>query len=281
MSTTRRPVRALALVSAMAALLLTLSGCLKLDMNLTFNADDTVDGTVVLAVSSSLLETTGMSFDEAFGSEDPFDGEASSSEAYEDDEYVGRTYTFDSIALSEFGDEDMKVTHEDGRFVVDGELDLSGGEETGMSGGEVKVAFTFPGKVESSNGTISGNTVTWEGEAGDVIKIDAVASDSESSGFPVLTLVWVLVGLVLVALVVVITLVLVRRRNARKDGVEPGAAQAYEAVPGAPAAAVPPAPGIIDVPPAATDVPPAAADVPRAPAAGDVPPAPPATPQQD
>lgn len=242
MSTTRRPVRALALVSAMAALLLTLSGCLKLDMDLTFNADDTVDGSVVLAVSSSLLESTGMTFDEAFGGEDPFDGEASSSEVYEDEDFVGRTYHFDSIPLSEFGDDDLKVTHEDGTFVVDGELDLSAGAETGMSGGEVEVAFTFPGKVEKANGTIDGNTVTWSGEAGDVMKIDAVASDGTSDGFPVLTLVWVLVGLVVVALVVVITVVLLRRRGVRKEGVEPGASQTYEAVPGADEGDVPPAP---------------------------------------
>ncbi|WP_444663422.1 LppM family (lipo)protein [Cellulomonas sp. CW35] len=236
MSTTRRPARALALVSAMAALLLTLSGCLKLDMDLTFHADDTVDGTVVLAVSSSLLESTGMTFDEAFGSEDPFDGEATSSEAYEDGTYVGRTYHFADTPLAEFGDDDMKVTHEDGKFVVDGELDLSAGGETGLSGGEVRVAFTFPGEVESSNGTIDGSTVTWEAQAGDVVQLDAVASDGTSDGFPVLTLVWVLVGLVVVAIVVVVTVVLLRRRAARRDGVD--------------AATVPPAPAPGGVPPA-------------------------------
>jgi len=270
MSTTKRPARAIGLVSAMAALLLTLSGCLKLDMNLTFNADDTVDGNVVFAVSSSLLDSAGVSFDDAFADEDPFEGQASRSEPYEDDDYVGRTYFFDAIPLADFNDgDDLTVTHADGKFTVKGELDMSSGEDggMGMSGGEVVVKFTFPGKVESGNGTISGNSVTWSGEAGDKLTFEAVASDGSGSSFPVLPVVLAVVGLVVVAVVVVVVVAASKRRKG--DEAEPFAAEA----PAFPAPAAPQA-GF----PVAGDVPPAA-PAPAAPT-GEVPPAPPAPPQQ-
>jgi len=229
-----RRLRPLALLATAVALVLSLSGCVKLHMDLSFHADDTVDGTVILAVSRSLLESTGASIDDVLGEEDPFGNEAASSKPYEDDDYVGKTYTLVDQSLEDFGDEDMSVTHEDGKFVVDGTLDLSSGEDTpGLSGGDIRIAFTFPGKIQSANGEIDGSTVTWTGEAGDVIDMQAVASDEGGSGSAVTMLVWVLVGLVVLALVAVIAVVLVRRRNAGAAAVEPGAEGAYGAVPAA------------------------------------------------
>jgi hypothetical protein len=235
-TTKRRPARPLALLGTVAALLLVLSGCMKVDLEATFSAEDTVDGTMLVAVDKELLETTGGSVDDLLGTEeDLFDEGEVTSEPYEEGEYVGRTYTFADVPLAEFsGDgEDLEISHADGKFTVDGELDLSS-EDLGenATGGEVSITFTFPGDVEESNGTINGNSVTWEGEGGDVIELNAVANDS-GNGFPVLTLVWLLAGLVLLALVVTITVVLVRRRSSRKAGLEPHAP--YSAVPPAPA----------------------------------------------
>lgn len=234
MTTKRRAARPLALLGTVAALLLVLSGCMKVDLQATFSADDTVDGTMLVAVDKELLETTGGSVDDLLGSEeDLFESGTTTSEPYEDDEFVGRTYTFATIPLEEFGgDEELKVTHADGTFTVDGQLDLST-EELGedATGGDVSITFTFPGDVEESNGTIDGNSVTWQGQAGDVMELDAVANDS-GNGFPVLTLVWLLVGLVILGLVVGITVALVRRRSSRKAGLEPHAP--YGSVPGAP-----------------------------------------------
>lgn len=287
MTTKRRPARPLALLGTVAALLLVLSGCMKVDLQATFTADDTVEGTMLVAVDKELLATTGGSVDDVLGSdEELFEEGTTTSEPYEDDEFVGRTYTFEDVPLEEFGgDEEMQISHADGKFTVDGELDLSS-EQLGeqATGGEVSVTFTFPGDVQEANGAIDGNSVTWEGQAGDLIEINAVASDS-GNGFPVLTLVWLLAGLVLLALVVVITVVLVRRRSTRRDGLEPhtpysevpgaGAdgAAAYGAVPPAtaPVGSVPPAGAVPPVAPPPATEPPAPAPAPAEPTVPDDP----------
>ncbi|MBT0993313.1 hypothetical protein KIN34_03305 [Cellulomonas sp. DKR-3] len=274
MTTKRRPARPLALLGTVAALLLVLSGCMKVDLQATFTTDDTVDGTMLVAIDKQLLETTGGSVDDVLGSdEDLFDNGKTTSEPYEEGDYVGRTYTFADVPLDEFGgDEEMQISHADGKFTVDGELDLSSSQlGESATGGEVTITFTFPGDVEEANGAIDGNSVTWAGEAGDVLEINAVASDS-GNGFPILTLVWLLAGLVLLALVVVITVVLLRRRSSRREGLEPH--PAYDAVPAAGDAAygaAPPAAAPVGSMPPAGAVPPVAP-----PPVVAVPPAPPA-----
>ncbi len=130
-SRARSVTRPLALVGLAVAVLLSLAGCVKLDMSLTFAADDTVDGTIVFAIEKSVLEMTGQTVDEFLDStEDSLGDDATSVEPYQDDTFVGRTYTFVDQPLSEFGDEDMTVTHEDGTFTVDGTLDLGGAPRT-------------------------------------------------------------------------------------------------------------------------------------------------------
>ena len=57
MPTVRRAAR----VVLFAALALLLGACLRVEQNLTLNPDDTVDGTVTVAVSEELLELSGES----------------------------------------------------------------------------------------------------------------------------------------------------------------------------------------------------------------------------
>ncbi|HEX5950895.1 MAG TPA: hypothetical protein VFZ96_07825, partial [Actinomycetota bacterium] len=53
-----------ALIASLAVLL---TGCLKLDMQLDVQADDTVDGSVVFAVNKDVLSLTGGSFADLIG----------------------------------------------------------------------------------------------------------------------------------------------------------------------------------------------------------------------
>lgn len=54
-----RPRTGLVRLGAFAMLALLLSACIKLDMNLTVNGDDTVDGTVIFALNKELIELSG------------------------------------------------------------------------------------------------------------------------------------------------------------------------------------------------------------------------------
>jgi hypothetical protein len=46
------------------------------------------------------------------------------------------------------------------------------------------VSITLPGKVTSKTGTVSGNTVTFKGDLGEKIVIDATSDQSTASNMP-------------------------------------------------------------------------------------------------
>ena len=66
-----RRARTAGRVGAFLALAVLLTGCIKLNVDLGINADDTVNGAVVLGVQKELLELTGQSAEDLLG--DPTD----------------------------------------------------------------------------------------------------------------------------------------------------------------------------------------------------------------
>ena len=100
-------------------------------------------------------------------------------EVYDQDGKYGQKFIFTGVPLTEFDDEDLKITREGDFFVVNGTLDLSDstGAESSDSplplpssltaGFEVAVSMTFPGEVVEHNGTLEGTTVTWKPKAGE------------------------------------------------------------------------------------------------------------------
>lgn len=58
-------------IGAFAVLALLLSACIKLDMNLTVNSDNTVSGTIIFALNKQLIELSGQSADDLLGSAAP------------------------------------------------------------------------------------------------------------------------------------------------------------------------------------------------------------------
>jgi hypothetical protein len=244
--------RRLARLAALAALALLLTGCLKLDVDLKIQPDDTVDGEVVFAVDKDLLDLTGGSFEDITGGEMPLpnDVEGVRTEEYDDGKYVGQRYVFEGVALSAFTDptdpESLRIVREGDRFTVSGVLDLSSGS-TGaigatagqqfLSSAEIRVAITFPGEVISSNGRVEGNTVIWEPEFGDRLELEATGS-AVASGRGLgsaLTIGLVVVG---VAAVGAVALVAARRRRPVEAvaGAEAGASAEAAPVPGEAAA---------------------------------------------
>ena len=293
-------------VAMVAALALLLTGCLKLDMDLQIQSDDTVNGAIIFAVSKDVLELTGGSAEDLLGGETPFpsDVEGVTTEEYDDGEFAGQQFNFDGVPISQFAadpedPESLSIVREGDTFVVSGALDLSQGLSgaTGATGAEqflesaeIRIAITFPGEVTESNGEVDGNTVSWAPEFGERVDIQATGS-AIASGGDSNTLLYVLIGVgaVLLIAIIIIVVVMGRRKkgepSAMPEGGEMAAAAPTEA---APPVAVPPAPPAAPepAPPAAPEpvAPEPVAPEPESPVApetgasegeGDVPPPPP------
>ncbi len=273
-------------LAMIAALALLLTGCLKLDMDLKIGTDNTVSGSMIFAVNKDVLALTGGSVDDLLGSDTPLpsDVKGVTSEAYSDDKFVGKKFTFESVPITEFSDptdpEALKITRDGDAFVVSGVLDLSQGTSgaSGPMGGtgaaafldsaEIRVAITFPGEVISSNGTESGNTVTWQPKFGDRLEMSAKGSAIASGGSSS-TLLYVLIGVGVIVVIAIIAFVMMSRK---KKAPQPPLEAAAEGMPTTAPPAVTPAPS--------TGMPPAVAPVAEPPAATPEPePAPPAPPE--
>jgi len=225
-------------VLGIAALATALAGCLKVDMSLEINDDDSIDGHVIMAFSDEVAELTGQDpetlaqqFEDEVMDDAP---EGVTQEPYEDDEFQGTRLVLDGVALDEFDvsdDETLSIVHEGDEYRVNGVLDMTGAEAFGDLSGEeqeligrfadsmdVRVAITFPGDVIEHNGELEGRTVTWTPEFGETLDVQARAEDTAGSSFPW----WIVgVGAALVAVAAMVLLALRRRPDATAATAEP------------------------------------------------------------
>jgi hypothetical protein len=211
-------------LTIVAGLLLT--GCVKVEMDLTLSSDDTVDGYYVFAVAEGVGELMELSDEEAaeqlFGSEGEITDQFANGtvESYTADGWVGTkvSFTDESLDVLDNADQGFVITREGDEFVLVGENSATGEEEV-PEGAEMSLAVTFPGAVTEHNGTLEGNTVTWDLTT--ATELSARGGATESSSIPV----WMIlagVALVLViAAAVTIVLVLASRRNSQP--IEPAA----------------------------------------------------------
>lgn len=228
-------------VALAGVVVLAVAGCLKADADLTVSSDNTVDGTLIVAVDESLLEITGQSEEEfldqflqgagPLGQQAPESGSIEQ-ERYSEEGKLGARYRLSDIPLAEFnegeGQDSVRIVRDGDKFRVSGVLDLSNpGDLTGTPFGEqaqdllrdaeIRVKLTFPGDVESATGAVDGNSVTWAPEFGERVETIAVA-DAEAGLFGRLgggLGTALLVGAVLALLLVVgiVGLLLIRRRD--------------------------------------------------------------------
>ncbi len=211
-----RTVRAL----GVTALAVSLAGCMKVDMDLDLQSDETVDGSMIIAFDREFAELMGETdaMTDGLLDESADLPAGSTSEPYEDDDYIGARYTFEDTSLSEFvddGDGSLSITHEGDEFVVGGEVDLSstatdlGDLDAGdlgdaemfegmMDAFDVRISITFPGDVLEHNGDLDGRTVTWAPDPGETLELSARARDSGgASGIPAWA--WILIAVLAVA----------------------------------------------------------------------------------
>jgi hypothetical protein len=239
---TRRTSRLIGLAGACALAVLALSGCLKLDADLTVNADATGSGMLAIEFQKEAAGFLGISdlasFEKNFSGGDlgaeGLDKFTDCTSSETDAAYV-YTCTFENEAFAE-GDGPWTITKEGDLVVLrvvnegqsgnpDDSLDLLGGADLGS----LTVAATFPGPITAVSGDgvekTSDTTATISGSLTD--SIDAsVTSESSSGGFSVSALLVILGALAVLALIVIVAVVLLMRRRAASSTGEAGAADA-------------------------------------------------------
>jgi hypothetical protein len=235
-------VAAVAGVAVAAAIVLT--GCVKLDMHLTVNPDDTVSGTYIVGVQKPLLALTNEDADALYkrltaglapatlptGAAAP--GSVSAVK-YDDGTYVGAKFTVSAVPIGQIGTmsagDDGKgtsfsLTHEGGEYHFTGTLDAttasgpaaSATTAPGTGGGELRLALTFPGEVIETNGDKDGSSVTWRLAFGQRVTLTATAKDHGAKAVsPLDRLLFTLATLSALALLVAVAITLLARRQHR------------------------------------------------------------------
>lgn len=163
----------LGVVWVVAVATLGLAGC-KMTAHYTLHEDNTVSGEYIIAMDKDLAQETGLGPEDLRGLSDrPSFGHVDmKSEEYEDSTTVGMRYTFadepiEGLVLSMNG----TVVREGDSFIFEGSLfDTSEFDsEVGLEDlkevfpdSDISVSITFPGGISETNGSVEGNTVTWD-----------------------------------------------------------------------------------------------------------------------
>ncbi|WP_024820392.1 LppM family (lipo)protein [Arthrobacter sp. 31Y] len=222
--------RALGVVGVLLALMLALTGCVKLNMSVKVNNEKSVDYEVVYAIQKSVLGDK--SFDEFMesngtGSEGMDIPDGATVVDYEDDKYKGKRITaanLDPAKLAESSSSESPFElKRDGDFYVISMGGVTGGESGDSSSSamaksmfdEASVKFTFPGKVvEAKGATVDGNTATF-----DMLSVNesVVQAKAEANAGIPMWIIWILVAVLVVAAALVLLFVLMRKRSSRQE----------------------------------------------------------------
>lgn len=180
---------------SLSTVLLT-AGCVKLEMDMTVATDDTVSGNMVFAISKSLAE---MATEEAEPGTTPetdslfTDVENVTVEAFDDGDFVGSSYTFENLPIVQFAPQVVDgsafaIERQGDNLVISGTFDTSTeGEELEANpfadsiaagfaaSSSIRIAVTLPGEIIETNGQVDGQTITWKGNFGEKLMLEAVA----------------------------------------------------------------------------------------------------------
>ena len=216
-STSFRPSarRTLALALALLVALVALSGCARVRAALAVQADDTVNGEIVVATPATGPDDPGPAI--TVPEEISDDVEVSE---YRQEGYAGSVLRFSGLTFDQLGllsaaagpageKVQFAMRRAGNRLIVDGKADLT---TVPVDRADFQLKITTPGEVLETNGDAEAGTASWTFDAGKVGDVDAViAADDPNAPSP---LNWTLVtaGLVVVASAAVV-LIARRTRN--------------------------------------------------------------------
>lgn len=258
--------RILPRILAAGVLVLALAGCVRFQADLTLTPENTVDGSIVVAVLVS--EDTDEAREQALGAASQIeadllgslrDASGVTTKEYEQDDYLGSRIILDDVALDAFSgqsEDSLKIVRDGDDYVFTGAIDFSGEAETdGESddGDNLTVTVAFPGEVTEHNGDLEGTTVSWSTAIDQRLEMSARGA-ATPAGPPILLIVGIALVALLVVGAIVAVLLVVRSRGRKKKA----AADLASAAPEAPIAASPAAGAATSAPEAASPAPAAA-----------------------
>jgi hypothetical protein len=233
----RRTTRLLGLVGACALAVAALSGCLKLDADLTINADATASGTLDIEFQKEAAGFLGISdlasFEENFtGEELGADlGQFSDCTTSESDTAYVYSCTFEDEAFDS-PDNPWTITKEGDLITLSVVNEGQSSEDDALLGdaslGSISVSATFPGPITAVSGDAaektSDTTATISGSLTDAIDA-SVTSEASSQAFSLSALLVVLLTLAVIALIVIVVVVMIMRRRRAREEVDSPIAQ--------------------------------------------------------
>lgn len=200
--------------------LLVLAGCLRVDADLTVEAQ-TISGTVDLGLlnewaieqgSDPLALATALEEDLAAGADSGVTGEV-----YADTDYTGVRLTLAQVPwdrVTRATDGIVHLSREGDQLRLSVDLAVGDDIDAPVPPWDVRLAVTFPGDVLEHNGQLDDRTVTWvvDQESPDMILLATSAGPQNPWWSQIPVAVWVLV--VLVGAGVVLTIIWSRERRA-------------------------------------------------------------------
>lgn len=189
-------LRALKVTVASITVMLLTTGCVKFNMDLEVRANDTVSGTIVFAVAKGLAELSEDSGTDSSAPETDTLLEGAENvkvEPFDDGDFVGSTYTFESVPLETFQpkvgeDSSFGIARDGDNIVVSGVLEMTSADSTQeenpfgdaflqgiMASTDIKISITLPGEIKETNGTVDGQTISWKGTFGKNLELSAIA----------------------------------------------------------------------------------------------------------
>jgi hypothetical protein len=218
--------RILPRILAVGVLVLALAGCVRFQADLTLNPEDSVDGSIVVAVLVS--EDTDEAREQAITAASQIeadllgslrDASGVTTTEYDQDDYLGSLIVFDDVALVAFSgqsEDSLRIVRDGEEYVFTGALDFSGeavpAEESDGDDDNLTVVVTFPGAVTEHNGELSGSTVSWATALDQRLEMSARGS-ATPAGPPILLIAGIALAVLLVVGAVVAVLLFVRSRS--------------------------------------------------------------------
>ena len=222
----KRPAaKRLAVCAILLAMVLILSGCMKMHIDIVWNADNSASVSMTVAVMKSMLTMMETSEDEIRQQfREGMEGDGSYTfKDYSDKEFTGIVATLhvaditkgspdsiDGLIFRSSGEGKSKT------YTVTGSI--SGSDITGdndeLTGIDIdmKLSIQMPGKVTSHNAAEQrGNTLTWSLLDASASSIQATSTGGAGGG---MTWLWIVIGVVVLAGVIVVVLMLARKKKA-------------------------------------------------------------------
>lgn len=179
-----RVTRLIGLLVLAALMVVSVSGCLRVQAALAVSQDDLVSGEVVIAALPVSTEDDGPDL-----SIPPQLQDKVTSEPYTQDGYVGQRITFSGLrfndmtllveSISTFQQYRLSFRRSGDLVSVAGSIDLT---QVPADRADVQLRIAFPGTVSRTNGEEKDGTITWAPKPTAVTEFAATAQYTDSSG---------------------------------------------------------------------------------------------------